>query len=327
MSQFSVEQQLEVPAPFLFRVTGKQSIERLEPLIKALVPGAVSAEELIADQKELPALDFVWETTCRREHRPIHQNAALTNKLHNAQIIESKSSLAYLQLRVDYPMLETYIAEGGGEVGAWVKARWETQGTAQAELDWWVVKASKGNGGRDVWILNAGNADKVLSELEPLEEYVIQKYVNHPILFKGKKFHFRCYSAMMGDGSALVYQKSFILSAGMDFDYKDDDMRKHVTNLSVNKRFKGHPGQVTCNMPIEFPEIYIEVKKMWGAIVDAAYQFMSKQRGGQHFEFFGIDVIADSAGACWFIEANRLPGLESSSNNKDDEDVMYDEMM
>jgi hypothetical protein len=79
--------------------------------------------------------------------------------------------------------------------------------------------------------------------------------VNHPILFKGKKFHFRCYSAIMGDGSALVYQKSFILSAGMDFDYKDDDMRKHVTNLSVNKRFEGHPGQVTCNMPIEFPEV------------------------------------------------------------------------
>jgi hypothetical protein len=81
------------------------------------------------------------------------------------------------------------------------------------------------------------------------------RYVNHPILFEGKKFHFRCYTAMMGDGSALVYQKSFILSAGLAFDYADDDMRKHVTNLSVNKRFKGHPGQVTCNMPLEFPEV------------------------------------------------------------------------
>jgi hypothetical protein len=174
MSEFAVDQQAEEAAPFLFRVTGKQSIERLEPLIKALLPGAVSAEDILDQKAELP-LDFVWETTCRREHRPIHQNAALINKLHNAQIIESKSSLAYLQLLVNYPMLETYIAEGGREVGAWVGARWGTPGTKQAELDWWVVKASKGNGGRDVWILNAGNAEKVISELEPLEEYVIQK--------------------------------------------------------------------------------------------------------------------------------------------------------
>lgn len=60
---------------------------------------------------------------------------------------------------------------------------------------------------------------------------------------------------MTANGTAHVYQKAFILSAGLDFDYADADVRKHVTNLSVNKRFVGHPGQVPCLLPQEYPEV------------------------------------------------------------------------
>lgn len=54
---------------------------------------------------------------------------------------------------------------------------------------------------------------------------------------------------------------------------------------------------------------------------------MYYQRSPNHFEFFGIDIIADEAGDCWFIEANRLPGLESSKNNLLEEDEFYNDMM
>ena len=55
---------------------------------------------------------------------------------------------------------------------------------------------------------------------------------------------------------------------------------------------------------------------------------MQVQRNANHFDFFGIDIIADANGDCWLIEVNRLPGLESSNNRcKQQEDDMYDEMM
>ena len=44
---------------------------------------------------------------------------------------------------------------------------------------------------------------------------------------------------------------------------------------------------------------------MWKDIVTQAYHFMSQQRSPFHFEFFGIDVIADEADNCWLIEINR----------------------
>jgi hypothetical protein len=45
------------------------------------------------------------------------------------------------------------------------------------------------------------------------------------------------------------------------------------------------------------------------------------------FEFCGLDIIADETNQCYLIEINRLPGLESSNNNLQEENEMYDEMM
>mmetsp|Transcript_30486 Transcript_30486/g.56791 ORF Transcript_30486/g.56791 Transcript_30486/m.56791 type:complete len:155 (-) Transcript_30486:1470-1934(-) len=55
---------------------------------------------------------------------------------------------------------------------------------------------------------------------------------------------------------------------------------------------------------------------------------MKEQRSSHHFEFFGIDVMADSMGECWLIEINRVPGLEASRNRcQPQEEAMFDEMM
>ena len=170
-----------------YRVTGKQSVERLDPLIKTLFPNAISHQTIELETKvESKPLDFVWETTCEKGLRKHQQEATVFNKLHNSQIIESKACLAYLQLLMSTPMLETWIATGASEVSTWAKKRWDI-GKASIEgekgemcnsqsRDWWVVKASKGNGGRDVWIFNEENHIRVIGELAKDEEYVIQRY-------------------------------------------------------------------------------------------------------------------------------------------------------
>lgn len=54
-----------------------------------------------------------------------------------------------------------------------------------------------------------------------------------------------------------------------------------------------------------FIQIFVEIKRMWAAVVKAALPYMQEQTSERHFEFFGIDVIADTAGQCWLVEANR----------------------
>lgn len=90
-----------------------------------------------------------------------------------------------------------------------------------------------------------------------LLEYVIQKYVKSPKLWNGHKFHFRMYALLTGCMSTFIYEKAFILTAGIKYDCDDDDVHKHITNLSVNKKLHGHPGQIPVNMKESYPEVNI----------------------------------------------------------------------
>ena len=318
---------------FIYRITGPQSVERLEPLVQKLcaVSEGTEATDAGSDAAAEKRLDLVWETACEQSWRARHSQARVLNRLHNSAILEDKGNLAFLQLRMGCPVLETFVAPGGAsQVLAWASRRWENNeaSTSSQTSDWWVVKVARGNGGRDVWIMNAKNYSLVVAEFAKDDELVIQKYVHSPLLWKGKKFHFRAYSVLRADMSALLFSKAFILTAGQLYDANASaDATKHITNLSINKRFVGHPGQVVCDLPSEYPLAFSQMKAMWREVAKASTPFMSQQTSATHFEFFGIDVIADTDGVCWLVEANRLPGLESSKNNKEAEDVMYDDMM
>ena len=55
--------------------------------------------------------------------------------------------------------------------------------------------------------------------------------------------------------SALLYEKAFILTAGESYDTSNTNVHSHITNLSVNKKFLNHPGQVPCDLTVEYPQV------------------------------------------------------------------------
>lgn len=65
------------------------------------------------------------------------------------------------------------------------------------------------------------------------------------------------YALLTGCMSTFIYVKAFILTAGVKYDCDDDDVHKHITNLSVNKKLHGHPGQIPVNMKEAYPEVNI----------------------------------------------------------------------
>lgn len=169
------------------------------------------------------------------------------------------------------PTLTTYVAESSVEVREWAQRRWavipsnlhsaldHSDNEMMSQQDWWVVKASCGNGGRDIWIIHAANYNNVIATIPSTDCFVIQKYVSSPLLYKNKKFHFRCYSMCMSDMSAYFYDQGFILTAGYDYCDTDESVKEdktHISNMSVNKHIPGYPGQISCNLAAEYPEVY-----------------------------------------------------------------------
>jgi hypothetical protein len=182
-----------------YRITGAQTIVRIEPLLKPLL---CCDWRLVNDS--FTSVHFVWETSCKIIERVQHLESAILNKLHNSFIIEDKSNLAYLQLIISrnslVEVLETYVAIGLAGVTKWASNRWESVKSNEAccnrllttgdsslsssiledsagstasvvipmvsnSDDWWIVKASKSNCGQDIWILHSYNYKDVLPQL------------------------------------------------------------------------------------------------------------------------------------------------------------------
>jgi hypothetical protein len=83
------------------------------------------------------------------------------------------------------------------------------------------------------------------------------------MLYNNKKFHFRCYALLTGDIRTYIHKHCFILTSSLDYDtqFVTDantyihTLRKHITNLSINKRFDNHPGQIPCDLLAEYPQV------------------------------------------------------------------------
>lgn len=334
--------EFESTIPVTYRITGKQSIERLEPLLARVHPRLRFIS--CSDPSPSQAITFVWETYCEKAFKDAHNNAVILNRLHNSSILESKSHFAYLRLLPPYPaLLETYVARNRAEVASWMARRFQdgAAGTGTGTGGWWAVKASAANGGRDVHIVHATNHAIVVPHLAD-EETVIQRYVEQPLLHMGRsKFHFRCYGLLTASpdplGCCYLHRQAFVLTSSLDYQHTEEGvssyeeylstLRRHVTNLSINKKYAAHPGQLPCLLPAAYPEQWAALCGLWAAVVAAVRPFTAGQRSAQHFDLYGLDVIADAHGAVHLLELNRLPGLESSANNRQAEDEMYDDMM
>ena len=63
------------------------------------------------------------------------------------------------------------------------------------------------------------------------------------------------YAMLQGNMRSFLYEKAFLLTAGMKYDCNSDDVNKHITNLSVNKKLPGHPGQIPVNVKEKYPAV------------------------------------------------------------------------
>jgi hypothetical protein len=54
-----------------------------------------------------------------------------------------------------------------------------------------------------------------------------------------------------------------------------------------------------------FGQLFGKLCRMWSSVAKAVTAYMKYQRHECHFDFFGVDVIADTNDECWLIEANR----------------------
>ncbi|KAK9814231.1 hypothetical protein WJX72_002606 [[Myrmecia] bisecta] len=197
---------------------------------------------------------------------------------------------------------------------------------------------TSGKGPGNVWIVkpsgrNRGNGIEVMDSLEAVEkhlknarngsQWVVQKYIENPMLVGGRKFDIRAYALMTPEGKILMYNNSYVRTSSTPFSLDNlADRSVHLTNDAVQKHIDNYGAFEEANkMTMEDLQRVLGdkvdvqgdiVPQMWECAKHVFSAVLSKLNPKQHqhcFELFGLDFMIDEANRVYLIEVNTSPAL------------------
>ncbi|KAH8553942.1 tubulin-tyrosine ligase family-domain-containing protein [Umbelopsis sp. PMI_123] len=166
-------------------------------------------------------------------------------------------------------------------------------------------------------------------DLSQIREWVIQRYVQHPLLLCGnRKFHVRAYVLAVSNIQVYLYSDMLALFALKPFDEYDlSDQLAHITNTCVQtdqdtfvesdsvKLFwdlKNQEGVTEDNLNSIFKQMQETLRDIFDACTSEMTTFQAIPNA---FELYGIDFLIDKDMKVYFLEANAFPDFKQTGNN------------
>jgi hypothetical protein len=164
-------------------------------------------------------------------------------------------------------------------------------------------------------------------------EYImIQKYLEKPLLYQGRKFDIRMWIMLMTnrENEVYIFKEGHLKATSLKYNPDSNDLFVHLTNYSVQKH-NIHFSKIEIGNEIPFyefqreldrkktginfkkdiyPKIVRIVRLTGGAAIQGKMNFMNVKNC---FEIFGYDFILDENFKPYLLEINTNPGLEISS--------------
>jgi tubulin--tyrosine ligase len=156
-------------------------------------------------------------------------------------------------------------------------------------------------------------------DLSQIREWVIQRYVQHPLLLCGnRKFHVRAYVLAISNIKVYLYRDMLALFALKSFDNADlSDQLAHITNTCIQtdqdtfvedesvRLFWDLKNEGVAEEDLE--SMFQQMQVVLGDIFDACTSEMTTfQAMPNAFELYGVDFLIDKDMKVYFLEANAV---------------------
>lgn len=205
----------------------------------------------------------------------------------------------------------------------------------------WIVKPGENtNRGSGISVCNSleqvrneVSSPSIYSENGQKRTYILQKYIENPLLLNKRKFDIRCYSlitSINGVLQAYFYQEGYLRTSSREFNLKDTGNRLiHLTNDAVQKYSEDY-GRYEAGNKLSYSDLqrYFDthypgksvqkdlieqVKGLVLTTVSATFPKLNTLNRMYAFEVLGYDFMVDAELKVWLIEVNTNPCLELSS--------------
>ena len=159
---------------------------------------------------------------------------------------------------------------------------------------------------------------------------IIQKYIEKPLLYFGRKFDIRIWALLTNDLKIYVFEEGHLKCCSINYDLNSENTFCHLTNYSFQK-YNSNFGkyeygneasfddlqnniEVNYNNKVNFKlDIFPKIKRIIQFVFESVKYKINSLDRKYSFEIFGFDFMLDCDFDPFLIEVNTNPGLEESS--------------
>ncbi|ESO08032.1 hypothetical protein HELRODRAFT_75380 [Helobdella robusta] len=171
---------------------------------------------------------------------------------------------------------------------------------------------------------------------EPVEAYVVQRYIDDPYLIGGKKFDLRIYVLVTSYTPLKVwlYREGFARLSNTRFSLDSiTDTYIHLTNVAVQKTAPDYDSEKGSKWSVQKLRLFMTFKygkektnecfhMMDNMIIHSLLSVQKVMVQDKHcFELYGYDILLDVNLKPWLLEINASPSLQAS--NQEDYDLKF----
>ena len=192
----------------------------------------------------------------------------------------------------------------------------------------WLIKPAALNQGRGIEICRTLKEINTSLRTKPMHSvWLVQKYVEKPLLFKSRKFDIRIWAVATGKHDFFYYKHGYLRTSSSEYDPHGVDNFIHLTNNCLQKHGENYGAHEKGNtlsfqsfqeyLDQEFPQHRINfwthlLPRMKDLMIDSyisAKKIMHKGKRNKIFELFGFDFLIDEDFRVWLLEVNTNPYL------------------
>ena len=180
-------------------------------------------------------------------------------------------------------------------------------------------------------IKNNNEIKKVKEKKYNCNKILIQKYIESPLLYKGRKCDMRIWVLITHQMRVYLFKEGHLKTCSVEYDLNSKDAFTHITNYSFQKHNTNFQKFEKGNeVPFyefqkfideKYPEknyklnkdLMKQIKDIISVTMRCGKNKINKYNRNYQFEIFGYDFMLDSNFNAFLIEINTNPGLEISS--------------
>jgi hypothetical protein len=164
-----------------------------------------------------------------------------------------------------------------------------------------------------------------------LKTYILQQYIERPLLYRRRKFDLRHYlmlTCVNGCLKGYWYRHGYVRTTSSEYSLSGTAPAVHLTNDAVQKTLPDY-GRFEKGNKITYDDldaflrqkdpafdfrtvVYPQMRATAVSAIRASAVSLDPQRRSNNFEVFGLDFMIDADYRVWLIEVNTNPCLETT---------------